>query len=225
MTAANKDGDTALHLAAKNGNDVTVQLLVRNGADVNAVNNVGNAALHVAANRGYASIVEHLVSKGADVNAANRVGNTALHVAANRGYASIVNILESAAKRSSAISITAQTECGKSLHAKRTRSDLDSVNKLELAGQNLTIIKGSERRNAILSLLAENHALRDRLRIKPGLEVKQDFNVCRLVEIAITKCEMNDTSLRADVEAEIDFQIEANKMLYDDSEIGSSMRL
>ena len=40
-------GDTPLHLAAKNGNTATAELLVKSGADVNSKNNVSTDCISV----------------------------------------------------------------------------------------------------------------------------------------------------------------------------------
>lgn len=49
---ANKYGNSALHFAALSGHDKIVNLLIRNGANVNAANKFGETVLHYAANGG-----------------------------------------------------------------------------------------------------------------------------------------------------------------------------
>ncbi|XP_065345629.1 ankyrin repeat domain-containing protein 39-like [Cloeon dipterum] len=72
-------GYTALHYAAKAGHLDVCQLLIRRGADVNAVTKAGLASpLHRAAMCGKHSICELLLKSGADVNLQDADGNSAL---------------------------------------------------------------------------------------------------------------------------------------------------
>lgn len=71
------DGDTPLHVAVSNGRPDLVEMLLENGADVKAKNNVGDSALHFACMRnrktGRKDIICQLLLHGADVNAQNNV--------------------------------------------------------------------------------------------------------------------------------------------------------
>jgi ankyrin repeat protein len=53
LTAAEKDGWTALHVAAQNGNESVVKLLVERGADVKGISKDGWTAIHMAAQNGH----------------------------------------------------------------------------------------------------------------------------------------------------------------------------
>jgi len=64
-----KGGFTPLHWAAHHGHKEIAELLIANGADVNAKNEGGFTPLHSAASLGYKEIIELLIAKGADVNA------------------------------------------------------------------------------------------------------------------------------------------------------------
>jgi ankyrin repeat protein len=55
-----KNGVTALMLAADNGHDKCVQLLIDSGADVNIQSNVGSTALQMAKNRHHNNCVQIL---------------------------------------------------------------------------------------------------------------------------------------------------------------------
>ncbi|KAA0168611.1 hypothetical protein FNF27_07123 [Cafeteria roenbergensis] len=77
-------------VAAQNGHESTVGLLLDRGADVEARNKSGWTAVMVAARNGHESTVGLLLDRGADVKATNSAGNSALRVAAN---ASIVRVL------------------------------------------------------------------------------------------------------------------------------------
>ena len=76
-----KSGSTPLQRAAGAGRAEAVELLIRRGADVNAVDRDRSTPLHVAAFLGHEKTVHALVQNGADVNAANTRGETPLSVA------------------------------------------------------------------------------------------------------------------------------------------------
>jgi len=72
---------TSLHYAAGEGHTKVVELLIANGADVNAKDEVGWTPLHLAAYWGGKDIVELLIATGADVNAKDKHGETPLDFA------------------------------------------------------------------------------------------------------------------------------------------------
>ena len=72
------DGVTPLHGAVYAGYKKIVELLVVQGADVNAKDDDGDTPLHNAAIEGHKEIAELLVVKGADVNAKDDDGKTPL---------------------------------------------------------------------------------------------------------------------------------------------------
>lgn len=106
-------GRTALHFAANYDLGDVVELLLKNGANVNAVDNDLNTPLHYAAkhgihhdfslsttklsanhfdwNLGYEAIVNELVDNWANVNLPNADGETALHFAAIGGKSTRFN--------------------------------------------------------------------------------------------------------------------------------------
>ena len=94
MNAADRNGDTPLHLAASAGADeftikstsksaATIRVLLEDDASPDPVNAEGKTPLHRAAisHRGWATGVEALLRAGADPNRADRKGNTPLHAA------------------------------------------------------------------------------------------------------------------------------------------------
>lgn len=82
VVAANQVGDTYLHQAARNGDRVTVETLIEQGADVAATNNAGNTALHEAAAAGSLETAMVLLEAGADPAARNEAGDAPWHLAA-----------------------------------------------------------------------------------------------------------------------------------------------
>lgn len=78
---------TALHAAVSSlsvdgsERDVTVMMLLRGGAYVNAVTNTGETPLHFAAHRGYSYTIALLIHRGADLNAEDHLGMTARQLA------------------------------------------------------------------------------------------------------------------------------------------------
>src|SRR5262249_5658628 len=82
--------DTRLPEAAMKGDQVQVQSLLKQKADVNVAQGDGNTALHWAAYRDDIEMVRTLVQAGANVKAKTRLGDvTPLHLAATNGNAVI----------------------------------------------------------------------------------------------------------------------------------------
>lgn len=90
INTRNRNGDTALSLAAFGGNLFFVQRLVGAGAEVNPF---GWTPLIYAAFKGHAAVAEYLLGKGADVNARTDNGATALLFAARFGHEAVVDLL------------------------------------------------------------------------------------------------------------------------------------
>jgi ankyrin repeat protein len=93
--AKGSDGRTALHVAALNRQDSTVQLFVKTlGADMEAGDRGGRTALHVAALNGHDSTVQLLVKTlGADMKAKDSKWRKALHLAVAQGHESTIRLL------------------------------------------------------------------------------------------------------------------------------------
>lgn len=77
-------GRTPLMLAAGNNSVALVQLLIKNGAEVDAKSDYGGTALIRAAFRNSLDVARFLIGHGAEINAKDNDGNTALMGAARR---------------------------------------------------------------------------------------------------------------------------------------------
>lgn len=97
-TAANENGETALHYATRGSGepnrDAMVKLLVEAGASVNAGTTGGRTALHSAARDNRHRALEYLLSKGGDPKLeAGNPSDTVLLVAAHHGALEAVEVL------------------------------------------------------------------------------------------------------------------------------------
>ncbi len=86
-------GWTPLYSAVGWGHTAVAELLLGNGADVNAPSLRGNTALHAAVGEGGGGMVELLLTYGADINAQTHDGTTPLHRAAWRRQKEMVKLL------------------------------------------------------------------------------------------------------------------------------------
>jgi ankyrin repeat protein len=91
--AANKKGRNALHLAAESNHEKMVELLLRRGANPNAVSDGRWTALHNACQAGHVGVVKLLLAYGANVNAQLSNEVTALHWACLNGHTQVVELL------------------------------------------------------------------------------------------------------------------------------------
>lgn len=93
INAKSQGGNTALHLAAKNGYIKIVKTLLENGAGVNAQNHDGETPLHWAADNDHTEVVKVLLENGARVNIVDKDGETPLHWAIETGHINVVTAL------------------------------------------------------------------------------------------------------------------------------------
>ncbi len=94
VNAAQGDGMTALHWAARAGDLELTQMLLYAGANVKATTRLGGyTPLLMAADQGHAAVIAALVAGGADAKAPNALGTTPLMLAAASGNAPAVTIL------------------------------------------------------------------------------------------------------------------------------------
>ncbi|CAI8050983.1 Putative ankyrin repeat protein MM_0045, partial [Geodia barretti] len=88
-----KDGDSALTLAAWCGHTNFVVKLVKAGADLDLQNKNGDTAVIMAVKRHEPATLRELVRAGSDLNLQNQEGLTPLMIAARSGRTDITNIL------------------------------------------------------------------------------------------------------------------------------------
>uniref|UniRef100_A0A1I7U4F5 ANK_REP_REGION domain-containing protein n=1 Tax=Caenorhabditis tropicalis TaxID=1561998 RepID=A0A1I7U4F5_9PELO len=74
--ACDKNGYTALHLAAMVGNETVCKILINQGWSLSERDNHSNTALHLASGRGHTDVLRCLVSCGANMNDADEIGRT-----------------------------------------------------------------------------------------------------------------------------------------------------
>src|SRR5437667_1634683 len=94
VNAAQSDGTTALHWAARLDDLEMADLLIHSGANVSAATRGGATPLELAAVNGSAAMIEKFIQAGADVNARlTKYGDTALMMAARTGKPDAVKVL------------------------------------------------------------------------------------------------------------------------------------
>lgn len=93
VTEPCKPRRTLLHLAAKKGHEVVVDLLLKRGAALDTLDDFEQTPLHLAADQGHKLIVELLLNQGADKDACDKQGQTPLALAVTKGYESVTDLL------------------------------------------------------------------------------------------------------------------------------------
>jgi ankyrin repeat protein len=85
-----KESETALHFAARSGNQSAVESLIEYKADVNARTDSGITPLHWAAQNNREEMVDLLLAHKANANAGNAKSETPLHWTIERGETNII---------------------------------------------------------------------------------------------------------------------------------------
>lgn len=94
VNAAQGDGMTGLHWAARHGDPAMAELLLDAGAHPGAVTRLGSyTPLHIAAELGHAAVVQELVDAGAPVATETSTGVRAIHMASESGSVDAVRTL------------------------------------------------------------------------------------------------------------------------------------
>ncbi len=136
VNAAQGDGMTALHWAARHGDAELAQMLLFAGANVKATTRLGGyTPLMMAAEQGHASVIAALVSGGADAKAANALGTTPLMLAAASGNPqAVTTLVENGAEIEAAEKTFGQTP----LMFAASNNRVEAVKALIKAGANVT---------------------------------------------------------------------------------------
>lgn len=88
-----ESGDSPLTLAAQEGHEAIVEVLVNGGADVNRLDRNGRGPLHIAVQMNDPETVDVLLRASADPCLVDLNNQTPIHVACDRGYAGILERL------------------------------------------------------------------------------------------------------------------------------------
>jgi len=86
-------GWTPLHYATRYGHLEVAQLLIDNGADVNATKHDHWTPIHLSATNGHLGTVKLLLERGADAHAMNDQGETPCQISHQRACAQITDLL------------------------------------------------------------------------------------------------------------------------------------
>lgn len=95
-----RKGDTALHFAARRGNEDVVKILLQHSkVNVNDKDVSGKTALHLACNEGHSKVCQLLLNYGADVKAVSADKTTPLHSAILNGHSQVAIMILNRGKR------------------------------------------------------------------------------------------------------------------------------
>lgn len=108
ITKENKDGDVALHCAARSGGVDNVLRLLWANADIMSKNNSGVTPLHIAVEEGRSEMAIRLIELGASVDILDAEGRRPLHCSVSTGTAGLAKLL---VKRGAVVDAT--TKSGK----------------------------------------------------------------------------------------------------------------
>jgi ankyrin repeat protein len=93
VSASNREGWTALRMAAVYGHVDVVKALLEAGADASSQGRDGRTAIHFASEKGHVDVVKALLEAGGDVSVQDKDGETALHLGAFREHIHVVKVL------------------------------------------------------------------------------------------------------------------------------------
>ncbi len=85
--------DSAIHIAAKNGDMGKIGAALEAGAHIDAADEFGKTPLHHAAENGHVETTKSLLTRGADANLRDAQGHTALQLALDNGHSQTASAL------------------------------------------------------------------------------------------------------------------------------------
>lgn len=95
VSAADFEGATALHLAARDGHEELINLLINNGTETAAKGSLGRTPLHCCAESDYGAATKLLVDRGSSLSATDNAGRTAREWAQEVGSDRSIRALDS----------------------------------------------------------------------------------------------------------------------------------
>ena len=93
MHSADRYGKTGLHIAATHGHYQMVEVLLGQGAEINATDKNGWTPLHCAARAGYLDVVKLLVESGGSPKSETNLGSVPIWFAASEGHNDVLKYL------------------------------------------------------------------------------------------------------------------------------------
>ena len=170
VDAKDKNGETALHWAARNGHEAAVRLLLDHKADVDAKNNDRETALYWAARKGHEVVLKLLVDHKTDVDVKEiSYGRTALCWAAGNGRKAVVKLLLEAK-----LDVDVKNSYGWTALYRAAENGHEAVVKLLLEAKADANVKETSYGKTALYMAVEN---RHEAVVKLLLEAKADVDV------------------------------------------------
>lgn len=93
LHSSDRYGKTGLHIAATHGHYQMVEVLLGQGAEINATDKNGWTPLHCAARAGYLDVVKLLVESGASPKSETNLGSAPIWFAASEGHNDVLKYL------------------------------------------------------------------------------------------------------------------------------------
>ena len=142
---------TPLIAAAMMGQEKSVQMLIKEGADIMSRQDGGDTALHRAAAGGHDTVIKMLLDQGMDINVRNNDGWTALMYAAIWGKKSTVTLLIEAGA-----DIERKNERGDTVLHEVVRSGREDIVKIFLDCGINSNVQGEKKRTAMFIAVMQN---------------------------------------------------------------------
>ena len=170
-------GEGTLIEAVKNRSLDAVRALLKQGADVNAVQGDGSTALHWASHLDDLTAADLLIRAGANVNAANDIGVTPLYLACTNRNGRMVDRLVTAGANPNAVLLGGETvlmECART-------GDEDAMKALLAHGANVNARGSSHEQTALMWAAAQQHPRIVAALIELGADVRARSRIYRSV--------------------------------------------